>query len=187
MKYSLENLTVSLTLNLASFLRSRGYTVLWQESGETEESELTPSLGTISFIPEIPANPSPFVRLKSESGDLSEIVVPALTLQIFDSPKRKRSLGIGHTEHFWEQEVRIDAFAGDETQHRQLAMLFHEWLQRAGQQELPVSDYSGNATTPTVLEPVRVLFSDVRREELQNENAAVRFYINAFFGIEFIE
>lgn len=187
MYYSTENLQISLTLNLASFLRERGFSTFWHSTAETEATPVDPSAGTIAFIAEIPANPTPFVRLKSESGGSEEIVVPALTLHTYGSPRRMRILGLGHREYEWERDIQIDAFAADDDQQRRLADLLHEWLQREELQELPVSDFRSNAVSPTALEPVRVVFSDVRREDLVNENAAVRYYIRVEATLQYVE
>jgi hypothetical protein len=187
MLYNSHNIIVSLTLDLAEFLRNKGYAIYWHSTGETDSSVQDPPVGTITFIASIPANPSPFVRLKSESGGLDEIVVPALSLRTAHTPRRRRILGIGHREYEWEQDIEVDAFALDEFEQRSLSDLIHDWANRNEYQELPVFDYSANATNPNVLEPVRVTYSDVRRDELDNENAAVRYHVRGDFTVQFVE
>jgi hypothetical protein len=187
MQYNSTNLITSLTLDLAAFLRSKGYAVYWHTTGDTEAALQEPTLATITFLPAIPANPTPFVRLKSESGNSDEIVVPALALTNWSQPRRRRELGLGHRDWEWEVDFTIDAFAADEFQHRALADCVQEWLQREVEQEIPIFDHAANPTNPSLMEPVRVRLSDVRREELYMENIAVRYYVRGDFTVQFVE
>jgi hypothetical protein len=186
MRYSTESLTVSLTVALSDFLRSRGYDIYWVATQTTDVNTLGSLKATVTIVPEFPANPATIVRLKSDSAGNSEIVVPAMSLQIVGPPKRISILGLGHADYEWERELRVDGFASDEFQQMALMDLFHDWLSSEEDKALPVSDYSDPAN-PVVLDPVHVTYAEPDRLELYQGNDAVRYYVRLTATVRYIE
>jgi hypothetical protein len=188
-KYGTENLTVSLTIAFADYLRSNGYDVYWHATQTTDANTagLSTPKATVTLVPEFPANPSPIVRLRDESAGPEQIVVPAFSLQVLGSPKRITILGLGHKEYEWEREIRVDGLAANDYQHRAFQDLLHDWLQSEEYKALPVSDYRDDPANPTPLEPVQVTFAVADRTELVNQIEAVRYYVRATAVITYVE
>lgn len=188
-RYGTENLTVSLTLAFADFLRAQGYDVFWHATQTTDANTagITPAKATVTLVPEFPANPAIIQRLRDESAGQEQIVVPAFSLQVLGSSKRRESLGIGHKEHRWEREIRVDGLAANDFQHRAFQDLLHDWLLSVENKEFPVSDYTTDPANPPLLEPAWVEIADTDRQELISEVEAVRYYVRATAVLSFVE
>lgn len=188
-KYGTENLTVSLTIALSDYLRSRGYDVFWHATQTTDANtaDLDIPKAVVTLVPEFPANPATIVRLRDETAGQEQIVVPALSLQVIGSPKRIEGLGLGHKDYLWEREIRVDGLAANDYQHRAFQDLLHDWLQSVESKEFAISDYETDPTNPTPLEPAWVTFADTDRAELVNQIEAVRYYVRATAVLAYIE
>lgn len=189
MKYSTNNVLVSLTNNLATMLRANGYDVLWHKTGTTDaRTDGSPEAkATVTLVSEFPANPTFIVRLKSDTAGAEEIVVPALSLRLTKLPMQVESLGIGHTERYWEREVMVDGLAADEFQHRDLLDLLHDWLRSVEFKKFGINDYDTNKSAPPALEPVEIQSAGVFGQELVHENEAVRYYMQATARFQYVE
>lgn len=188
-RYGTENLTVSMTLNLADYLRSRGYDVLWHATQTTDANTagLTPAKATVTLVPEFPANPVTIVRLMGEAAGPDQIVVPALSLQVIGSPTRMEGLGLGHKDARWEREIRVDGLAANDYQHRAFQDLLHDWLLSVESKEFAISDYETDPANPIALEPAWVTFASTDRTELISQIEAVRYYVRATAVLSYIE
>lgn len=188
MKYSTNNIQVSLTLQLAEFLRSKGYDIRWHSTGavEPQTAGLPSPKDVITLTPEFPVNPTYIVRLNNRSPAPEEVAVPAFALQAVGSPKRLRRLGLGQKEHERERAIRVDGFAADQHQQKELADLLYDWLE-GDDVRLRVSDYDSDPSNPPSLDPVEVDFAVVDRLELIGEVEAVRHYIQVTAAIRYVE
>jgi hypothetical protein len=199
MKYTTNNIQISLTVALAAYLREQGYDIYWHTAGtrETQTAGLSEARGIVTLVPDfpadpvfiLPANPDNVQRLKSESTTAEEVVVPALSLQVLGSPKRGNPLGLGHADYEWTREVRVDGLAADQYQHREIADLLFDWLTRKESQRLPVLDYDNDPANPQALDPVEVLqdFTNADRQELIHEVEAIRYYVRTTTRISYVE
>lgn len=188
MKFTTNNILVSLTTALADYVKSQGYDVLWKATGETDPQTLGGTTkATVTFTPSMPANPAYIVRLKSDSAGPEEVVVPVLALQVPTDPKRIDIMGLGHKDYLWERDVRVDLFAMDEFQQREMADLLHDWLNSEEYKEFPILDYAANPAAPPALGNCRVEFALVERQELIHEVEAIRYYVKASAVISYIE
>jgi hypothetical protein len=188
-KYNTNNVKVSLTAEVATYLRSRGYDVFWHATRETdaETAGLTAPLATITLVPSFPAIPTYIRRLNSSDGGSDEIIVPAFTLYTDETPNRVASLGLGHKDYEWSRRVLIDGFADTAFQQAELADVFQDWLQSEEQKEFVIYDYATDPTTPPALDPMRVMFSHIDQLELVNENEAVRYYVKVIMLLNYEE
>lgn len=190
MQYSTRNLEVSLTLNLATYLRANGYDIRWHatDTVETNTAGADPARAEVTLVPEFPAIPVTIVRLKSEESRQDEVVVPALSLQVLDTPERIRIQGLGHTDYQWQRSIRVDGFGADEFQHKDLQDLLHDWLQSEEWKRFEIYDYVSDPDNPALLEdPVIVVGSTIERRELIHEIEAVRYYVRAQATVAYIE
>jgi len=122
-------------LALATFLRANGYAIRWHAAQTIEPRTAGPDRGTLTLVPDFPANPTTIVRLSDSDpspslADVSTIVVPALALQMVTQPARITLAGLGQIESEWAREVLIDGFARDDGEHRHLADLLTTFLGR---------------------------------------------------------
>lgn len=190
MLYTTDNLVVSLTMALATYLRANGYDVFWQASGDTDAQTagLAQAKAIVTLVAEFPANPTYIVRLKSEQSGAEEIVVPALSLRATTMPKRIALLGLGHKEYWWEREIMIDGLAADDFQQRDLLDLLHDFQQSEEFKEFTIYDYKSDPTTPPQLDnPARVMSAGERGQELVHENPAVRYYLQGTMRVQYVE
>src|SRR4051812_31553774 len=160
LKYTADNVSVSLQRNLATSLKAFGYDVLWRATGETETQTLGgQAKGTVTLTPEFPANPAFLVKTAGlNDGSIptdEQILVPAFALVLPTAPKKIRRAGIGDSTFERQRGFRIEGFAWDEFQQRELMDFFYNWLE-AGTVMLPVWDYASNPSTPPALDPVEV-------------------------------
>ena len=188
-KYGTENLTISMTLHLADYLRSRGYDVFWHATQTTDANTagLTPAKATVTLVPEFPANPTTIVRLRDEAAGPEQIVVPAFSLQVVGSPTRMEGLGLGHKDARWERELRVDGLAANDYQHRAFQDLLFDWLLSVENKEFVISDYDTDPANPTPLDPAWVTFATTDRAELISQIEAVRYYVRATAVLSYIE
>lgn len=193
MKYSTNNVQISLTLHLAEFLRARGYDVLWHadKSVDAQTAGLAEPKDTITLVPDFPENPAFVVRKQGLNGDTAsaeEVVVPAMTLMVLDTPTPIGIRGLGHRDRDWERSFRIDGIASDDFQQRELADLVHDWLLDEQNKTFTISDYDTDTVNPPVLaDPVVVEFAHVGRKTLPQEVEAVRPYFYATVTLSYIE
>lgn len=193
MKFTTNNVQTSLTLDLAAFLRGKGFDVRWHATGDTEgqTAGLVGAKDTVTFVPDFPENPAFIVRKQGLNGDSTgaeEVVVPAVTVQALHTPTEIGIIGLGHPERDWEREIRVEAIAADAFQHRELADLLHEWLLGTTGKAFTIYDYDADPGTPVALdEQMRVVSAYVRRTMLPHEVEAVRPYINATAVLAYIE
>lgn len=187
MKYDTTNMTLSLYRHLSELLRGLGYDVFWHATGETDPQTagLAEKKGTITLVPEFPANSSTIVRLISGSPDEHQIAVPAFALKVLGGPKKIKRQGLGDPIFERERRFRIDGFALDSAGHRALADSLYDWLEGTDKR-LDIWDYSGGSN-PTPLEPALVRFAEVDREELYQENEAIRYYIHLIAALRYYE
>jgi hypothetical protein len=212
MRYTTTNLEVSMTLCLADMLRAKGYDIYWHATGTTDAHTTTSggAKGTITLVPDFPANPTYIVRLKSENAGPEEIVLPALTLHCLRGARRVEHVGLGHADYLWERHVLIDGLARDEFQQRELADLLHEWLNDEWRKRMPMGDFGApeqSANTATeffppdffamsavvegqgvpALHDAYVEMATTDREELSVENEAARHYLRADVLLRYYE
>lgn len=188
MNYSTDNLLISLNRKLAESLRAFGYDVRWFATGEVETHTAGgEAKGTVTLVPDFPANPTYIVRLNDGgSPGAEEIAVPAFALRLDDSPERGDRAGIGESVFYRERTFEIDGFAADDFQQRELMDFFYEWLQ-IGDVYLPVWDYSTDPDNPTSLEPLEVWRAYVEKENFLHEIEAIRYYIRIVAIVRYVE
>jgi hypothetical protein len=192
-QYTTENLLVNISTAFADRLRAAGYDVFWHTTGSTDAQTagLPAAKGTVTIVPEIPANPTFITRLKDGDthADLApeEIAVPVFTVSIEDLPRKEKRHGIGRGAAFrYVREFEIDGLAADAFQHRELADLLFEWLGE-GDVYLTILDYDADPENPPELRPVTVRWADVVKPELPSEDRNLRYYVGAKAGLEYIE
>jgi hypothetical protein len=192
MRYSTENMQVSLTKQLAKYLKASGYSIFWHSGGilEAHTSTLTQPRGIITLVPEFPATPTSIKRLNSGEAHSSlkpdQIAVPVLTLSVGKLPKKLRRLGLGMSEHEYEREFMVDGLAASKRQHRHLADTLYRWL-GMGDVLLECYDFDTDPTDPPLMEPMTVQWADVIKPEMSHENPAIRFYVNAKAAVKYSE
>lgn len=186
MKYSTNNLTLSLYQHLATQLRSYGYDVRWWATGDVEFLTGGTSKGVMTLVPEFPANPTTIVRLTAGTPTESEIVIPAFTLQVVGGPIKIARYGLGDSRFERERLFLIDGFVRDQYEHRELADLLYEWLEPSGTY-LTVWDYDANADAPPELDPALVWDLQVDRRELTDGDEAIRYYIALRGSVRYFE
>lgn len=199
MRYTTINLETSLTLALAEFLKAQGYDIYWHSAGalENHTAALATSKAVITLVPDFPADPATILsanpanvqRLKAGELGEDELVVPALSLQMLGPPAKGAILGLGHKDYDWVRSFRVDGFAADQYQHRELADALMEWLSSGAYQYLSAYDYSVDPLNPTPLQAVEVIQerSTVQRGELIHDVEAVRYYIQSTARIAYVE
>lgn len=186
MIYSTSNLTLSFYRQFAEMLQEAGYNITWYASKETEYTSVDPAKGTITLVPEFPANATQIVRLITGSPGEQEVVIPAFALQVPDGPRKIARLGLGDSTFEREREIRIDGFATDSYEHRELTDLLYDWLQ-GGDKRLDVWDYGQDMSNPPLLDPVQVWYADVARQELTQGDEGHRYYINLVGSVRYFE
>lgn len=189
MKYSTNNVLISLHRAFSEYARPLGYNIRWHATGDVEAhtSALPEAKATITLVPDFPANPAYIVRLNDGSSPSAEqIAVPAFAIQLPDTPTRMERAGIGESVFFRERVFRIDGFVYDEFQQRELMDLFYTWLQ-IGDVLLPVWDYDTNSDTPPVLSPLDVWNAYVEKDEFASEVEAIRYYIKVTGVVRYVE
>lgn len=156
MQYNTANITVSLTQELARYVRAHGYEVLWYSTNEVvAHTGGGASLGQITFVSAYPAEPRFISRLKGESAGKDDILAPALALYTSSGPSRVRSQGLGHLDSEWSRQFVIEAVTETDAQQRALMDLLHVWLMDTPNVVIPCYDYS-NPLAPVLLAPVYV-------------------------------
>lgn len=190
MVYSTNNVTLSLHKHFSELLRENGYNVFWHawKDLEPHTSGLPEAKGTITLVPEFPANPSYLVRLTdgNPAQDKHLIGVPAFSVQVIGSPRKIRRQGLGDPVFERERRFRIDGFCTDAFQHRELADLFYSWLEGTDKR-LEMWDFETDGSNPPQLEPVYIQFAEVDREELIGENEAIRYYVHLQAAFRYFE
>lgn len=191
MKYTSVNITISVQRSLATALKAFGYNVLWKATGDLETQTAGGSAkGTVTLVPEFPENPAYLVKSAGLNDGSTpkeeEIAVPAFAFILPTGPKKIHIAGIGHTDYEWQRGFRIEGFAWDEFQQRELMDFFYSWLQ-SGTVRLPVWDYTSNPSAPPALDMVDVIRSDVDKSELIHEVAAIRYYLSVSAIISYYE
>lgn len=180
MKYSTNNVEVSLTLALAEYIRARGFDIRWQATEAVDTQTVLPEeKGTVTFVPDFPANPTDIVRLNSDSENPEAVVIPAFTLHCPEQPERVRIVGLGHSDYHWQREVRIDGFAWDEFQHRELADLLHDFFNETGSKEIPIYDHDANQSAPPSIGTMQVTIARAEKRERWDWPDACRYYVTA--------
>lgn len=185
MLYSTVNVEISLKVAFGDYLRARGYAVRWQDSGVVDPptggtaTPGGPPKDTVSLVSDFPAEPTNIVRLTSDQKGPQTIVVPAFTLHALTLPARQGIRGLGHADYEWERHVRLDGFAADEFQHRELADLIHDFFNDVGEKEFEISGYDQNAAAPPDVGPLRVRLAAVQRPVKQEWPQQVRYYVTA--------
>jgi hypothetical protein len=193
LKYTADNVSISLQRDLAIALKAFGYNVLWRATGETEAQNMAglgTAKGTVTLTPEFPANPAYLVKTAGlNDGSVptdEEIQVPAFTLVLPTGPKKIAPFGLGDSMFERQRGFRIEGFAWDEFQQRELMDFFYNWLE-AGTVMLPVWDYASNPASPPALAPVEVIRADVQKAELIHEVEAIRYYVSVTAIISYYE
>jgi hypothetical protein len=191
MKYSSDNITISIQRSFANALKAFGYNVLWRANGTSEAQTLGgQAKGTVTLIPEFPENPAYLVKSAGLNDGSTpkeeEIAVPAFAFVLPTGPKKIRIAGIGHSDYEWQRGFRIEGFAWDEFQQRELMDFFYTWIQ-GGNVRLPVWDYVSNPSSPPALDPVDVIRADAEKTELIHEVAAIRYYLSVSAIISYYE
>jgi hypothetical protein len=193
LKYTADNVSISLQRDLAIALKAFGYNVLWRATGETEAQNmpgLVTAKGTVTLAPEFPENPAYLVKSAGLNDGSTpkeeEIAVPAFAFVLPTGPKKIRIAGIGHSDYEWQRGFRIEGFAWDEFQQRELMDFFYTWIQ-GGNVRLPVWDYVSNPSSPPALDPVDVIRADAEKTELIHEVAAIRYYLSVSAIISYYE
>lgn len=187
MKYSTRNLQVSLSLELAKYLREQGFDVYWHVSNvlEPQTAGLLSPRDKVTFVPEFPANPLYIVRLKSGTND-AEVEVPALSLQVLGSPRKIKRLGLGDRRFERERDVRVEVLAADEAQQKEMLDLLYDWA-HGEDVEFPVKDYDSDPTDPPSLDSVWVEWVSGDMVELVSEIPTIRYYVQLLMGVRYIE
>lgn len=188
MIYSTTNMTLSIYRQFADLLRGKGYDIYWDMTQEREQRVDTTvnAKGTITLCSEFPANPTQVVRLSSGGPAEWEVVVPAFAIQVLGSPRKIRRAGIGDPTFERERRFRIDGFARDSFEHRELADALYDWLQESDKR-LDVWNYDASAGNPALLEPVLLWDTSVDRQELTSGDEAHRYYINLSASVRYFE
>lgn len=191
MIYSSDNISVSIQRSFATALKAFGYNVLWRATDDFEAKTTGGTAkGTVTILPEFPENPAYLVKSAGlndgSTPKAEEIAVPAFVFVLPTGPKKISIAGIGHSDYEWQRGFRIEGFAWDEFQQRELMDFFYTWLQR-GNVRLPIWDYVTNPSAPPALDPVDVIRADVEKTELIHEVAAIRYYLSASAIISYYE
>jgi hypothetical protein len=187
MQYNLDNIKISMFLNMATELRDKGWNIFWHASGDTDAFTTGPEAGTITLLDEVPLNPT-FITSPS-AGDYAsqdEIVTPAFAMQV-QPPRKIARLGLGHTNFEREMDVFIGGIASDSRQQATLASALYEWLEfQDTNYYMPISDYSIPAS-PVALDPAEVWWADVSTLEVATEVDTIRYQINIELKLRFVE
>ncbi len=188
MVYSLDNLLVSMFVNMATELRSIGWNIFWHGSGDTDAFTGGSEQGTVSLIQNIPANPT-FI-MGAVAGDYTssdKIVVPAFAIDV-QPPQRLQRMGLGDTQ--WEREVtiKIGGIAADARQQAALATALYDWLQIGDDDYfMPISDYDTNPSSPPALQAAEVWWANIVTPEVPTEVDAIRYQINVELILRYVE
>lgn len=188
MKYSTNNMTVSVAEELATHLRSKGYDIYWWATGETQAQTLglpTPK-AIITITPSIPANPALIVRLKDGSVSQEEVAIPAFSVLVEDAPKKVARAGLGESIFLRQRNILIQGLAADSWQHEELADLLSEWIDGTDK-DFDIKDYDTNATAPPSLEKAWVDRAVVLRPEVHTDIEVYRYQIHVSAGLRYYE
>lgn len=187
MLYSIDNVTISMFLNLSTELRRIGWNVFWHASGETEAFTGGTEQGTVSLIQSIPENPTFITDASTGSyGDQSQIIVPAFAMKV-QPPRKKQRLGLGDTRFEREYDVKIGGLAANARQQATLASTLYEWLDIGDTNYyMPMWDYS-DPDSPTALDPAEVWWVDVTTQEVATEVDNIRYQINIQLVLRYVE
>ena len=186
MRYTTDNLVVSLTKNLSVFFRQQGWDILWATNNTTSIHTTGTLVDVLTICTSFPTEPRFISRLKGDSAGKEDILVPALTLYAIGSPVRVRSLGLGHLDSEWSRAVTIEAVAETDAQQRALMDLLHIWLMDVPHVALPILDYT-IPSTPVVLDPVYVEDATINAMVIPQPFDAVRFIVRADLLIFYFE
>lgn len=198
MKYSTQNCTISFSLQLADFLRDRGYDVHWHESGVTEgqTAGLAEPIGTVSLVEEFPDERTYIVEVDDRS-DLApgQVAIPALCLTLPAGPERLRRAGLGDTVHLRRRLVIVDGFASGDAQWKALADVLHDFACGGREQAngrktdvyLSVHDFDADPADPLELPPVRVEWGEVERLPQPGEPPPLEKYLKLAFAVHYYE
>lgn len=193
MKYTTRNILVSVQKQLATHFLENGYAIRWQTTGEVVPPDVldfpTP-LGTITLVPEFPADPLNVARSPvlndGTQPKTGQVLVPAFAVSIPDSPKRVRRAGIGDATFERWLTVHIYGFAYDKFQQRDLKDLLYDWFE-IGDVKIQVWDYDTDPVTPDELEAMDVIDADISKLENVESVDAVRYYILATLIVSYFE
>jgi hypothetical protein len=198
MKYSTQNCTISFSLQLADFLRSRGYDIYWNESGVLEEQTagLPEALDTVTLVEEFPAEKTYIVDVEDRSTLApGQVAIPALCLTLPTGPERLRRTGLGDAVHLRRRLVLVDGFASGDAQWKALADVLHDFACGGREQEngrrtdvyLSVQDFDMDAEDPPELPPVHVEWGEVERLPQPGEPPPLEKYIKLTFAVHYHE
>lgn len=185
MLYSLDNMTISMFINLATQLRSIGWNIFWHATGETDAFTGGSEQGTITLIQDTPVNPT-FITSAVNYVDKDTIVIPAFTVRV-QPPRKLQRMGLGDTTYEREMDLRIGGIAVNSRQQTALASALYEWLDIGDVNYLmPISDYA-NPAAPVALDPAEVWWSSVTTPEVATEVDTIRYQINIELILRFVE
>lgn len=188
MQYSTNNLTVSVTEDLATYLRAAGYDVYWWATGETsaQTAGLPQAKGIITLTPSIPANPALIVRLKDGSVSQEEVALPAFSVLVEDGPRKILRAGLGEQVWLRQRPLLIQGLAADAWQHDELADLLGDWVDGTDKY-FSIFDYDSNPSAPPQLEDAWVHRAAVIRPEVYTEIEVYRYQIQIPVSLRYFE
>ena len=187
MQYSLDNVMISMFVNMATEFREQGWNIFWHASGDTEAFTTGPEVGTMTLIQQVPVNPT-FITAPNVGDYLKQdqLVTPAFAMQV-QPPSKIARIGLGHTDFEREMDVFIGGVVKDSRQQATLASALYEWLEIGDTNYyMPISDYS-NPGSPTALDPAEVWWADVSTLEVATEVDTIRYQINIEIKLRFVE
>ena len=186
MQYSLDNVTVSMFQNLATYLRSIGWNIYWHASGDTEAFTAGTEQGTITLIQHVPENPTFITANNGSYANKDNVVIPAFTVMA-QPPRKIRRLGLGHTTFEREMDLVISGISTDSRQQSILASALYEWLDIGDTNYyMPVWDYTIPGS-PVSLDPAEVWFTHVATHEVASEIDSTRYQIHIEIILRFVE
>lgn len=187
MLYTIDNVTVSMFINLATEMRSRGWNIFWHATGETEAFTAGTEVGTITLLQSIPQNPTFITR--EESGDYanqSQVIIPAFAMKT-QPPRKIKRLGLGDVRFEREYDIKIGGLAANARQQATLASALYEWLDIGDTNYyMPMWDYS-DPVTPVELDSAEVWWVDVTTQEVATEVDNIRYQINVQLTLRYVE
>lgn len=189
MQYSINNVTVSVLVHVATVLKAAGWRVFWQASGETEPHTASgEALGTVSLLQDIPADPT-FIAMP-QAGDYTRqdvVVLPAFAISV-TPPRKLRRIGLGDYRFERETTVRLAGIVASSRQQTTLASTLYDWLQVGEDHHtMVVKDYESNPSAPTDLAPVDVWFVNVATPEIGIAVESIRYRVNITLILRYVE
>jgi hypothetical protein len=190
LKYSLTNVTLSVVQELSDQLRAAGYDVRIHESGAVypQTAGLPTPKATVTLVDQFPADPTLLSGPTSDRGSANAIRVPAFSVEVSSVGQKVALRGLGHQDYWRQGRFRVDGFAADAFQQREIHAALSDWLLEADV-SIPARDYEGTPGNPQALGPLMIPDEGVvvQAREIPNEHDAVRYYIQATAIVRYVE